>query len=223
MSIISVPQLVIGGRNMADKKEKTEQKVVIGVPVSDTDAMRALTAQAIGGAIIGAGELVIDMILRRSCDIVSNRTWLVNEAIKNGGTHILFVDSDMIFPEDTIKRLLAHKKEIIGVKYKKREFPVKWLFEPLGEESETEIFKVKYTGMGLILIELSVFKSTFKPLGAPSAQHPRGNPWFSFGRNSEGALVMGEDIWFCNVARDAGYDVWVDPTIKVGHIGEYIF
>ena len=76
-------------------------KVVIGVPVSDTDAMRALTAQAIGGCIIGAKGLVIDMILRRSCDIVSNRTWLVNEAIKNGGTHILFVDSDMIFPEDT--------------------------------------------------------------------------------------------------------------------------
>ena len=105
MSIISAFQLVIGRQNMADKKET--EKIVIGVPVSDTDAMRALTAQSIGGCIIGAGGLVIDMILRRSCDIVSNRTWLVNEAIKNGGTHILFVDSDMIFPEDTIKRLLV--------------------------------------------------------------------------------------------------------------------
>lgn len=223
MSIISALQLVNEGQNMADKKnaEENKERVVIGVPVSDTDAMRALTCQSIGGCIIGAGGLVIDMILRRSCDIVSNRTWLVNEAIKNGGTHILFVDSDMIFPDDTIKRLLAHKKEIVGVRYKKREFPVKWLYEPLGEESETEIFKVKYTGMGLMLIDLSIFTSKLRPLGVGA--DGRRTAWFNFGRNSEGALVMGEDVWFANVARDSGYDVWVDGSIKVGHCGEYIF
>ena len=194
-------------------------KVVIGVPVSDTDAMRALTAQAIGGCIIGAKGLVIDMILRRSCDIVSNRTWLVNEAIKNGGTHILFVDSDMIFPEDTIKRLLAHKKEIVGVKYKKREFPVKWLYESLGEESESELFKVKHTGAGLLLIDLAIF--TNPKFGIDI--NGKKTAWFSFGRDSEGSLVMGEDVWFSYVARDAGYDIWVDPSIKIGHIGEYIY
>lgn len=197
-------------------------KVIIGVPVADNDAMRALTAQAIGGAIIGAfkeGVEVVDMVLRRSCDIVSNRTWLVRYALESGATHLLFVDSDMIFPSDTIPKLLAHKKEIVGVKYKKREFPVKWLFEPLEGESETELFKVKHVGTGLLLIDLSIFKE----LGKPKNEGDRPTAWFSFGRDSEGALVMGEDVWFCNVARDAGYDVWVDPTIQIGHIGEYIF
>lgn len=190
--------------------QNDKPKIVIGVPCSDTDAMRALTAQAIGGCIIGAEGLVIDMILRRSCDIVSNRTWLVNEAIKNGGTHILFVDSDMIFPDDTIKRLLAHKKEIVGVKYKKREFPIKWLYETLDGESDKEIFKVKHVGTGLMLIDLSVFPKL------------KGS-WFNFGRDSQGQLALGEDVWFCNTARDAGFDVWVDPTLQIGHVGEYIF
>lgn len=45
--------------------------------------------------------------------------------------------------------------------------------------------------------------------------------WFSFGRNKEGEHVIGEDGWFCFTARQAGYDVWVDPTIKVYHLGEY--
>ncbi len=191
-----------------------QDKIIIGVPVSDTDAMRALTCQSIGGAIIGAGGLVIDMILRRSCDIVSNRTWLVNEAIKNGGTHILFVDSDMIFPDDTIPRLLAHKKEIVGVKYAKREFPIKVLCEPMDKDSETEIFKVRYAGTGLMLIDLSIFTDEKNKLGSP---------WFNFGRDSQGALAMGEDVWFCNTARDAGHDIWVDPTLQIGHIGEFIF
>lgn len=189
---------------------KKEPKVVIGVPVSDTDAMRALTAQAIAGSIITAGGKVIDMVLRRSCDIASNRTFLVNAAINAGATHILFVDSDMIFPHDIIDRLLSHKKEIVGVRYKKREFPVKWLYEAQGEESETELFKANHVGTGLLLIDLSVFKNL------------KGS-WFNFGRDSQGALVLGEDIWFCGTARDAGYDVWVDPAPVIGHIGEYIF
>ena len=193
---------------------KEKVRVIIGVPVADVDAMRALTAQSIGGAIIGANGLVIDMILRRSCDIVSNRTFLVKESIKNGATHLLFVDSDMIFPDDTIPRLLAHKKKIVGVRYKKREFPVEWLYKPVGEESEKDIFTVKHVGTGLMLIDLSIFTDKKKPLGSP---------WFCFGRDSQGALVMGEDVWFCNTAWEAGYDVFVDPTLKIGHLGEYIY
>lgn len=188
----------------------TKPKVIIGVPVSDTDAMRALTAQAIAGAIIKADGLVIDMVLRRSCDIVSNRTWLVNYALENKATHLLFVDADMLFPADVIPRMLAHKKEIVGVEYKKREFPIKWTYKELDARKQDEIYRAQYTGTGLMLIDLSIFA---KMKGA----------WFNFGRDSQGALVLGEDAWFCNTARDAGFDTWIDPTINTGHIGEYVY
>lgn len=187
--------------------------VVIGVPCSDAEAMKALTAQSIGGAIIGAKGLVSDMILRRSCDIVSNRTWLVNQALKAGATHILFVDCDMIFPHDVIPKLLAHRKQIVGVEYNKREFPLKGVQEPLTDlvvADKTALYKAKHAGTGLLLIELSIFEKL-------------KGPWFNFGRDSQGALVLGEDVWFCNTARDAGFDTWIDPAIKVGHMGEYTY
>ncbi len=186
-----------------------QTNVVIAVPCSDAEAMKALTAQAIGGAIIGAKGLVSDMILRRSCDIVSNRTWLVNQAIKAGASHILFVDCDMVFPHDVIPKLLAHKKQIVGVEYNKREFPLKGVQEPLTEASDT-LYKAKHAGTGLLLIDLSIFEKL-------------KGPWFNFGRDSQGALVLGEDVWFCNTARDAGVDTWIDSTIKVGHLGEYMY
>ncbi len=192
-------------------------KVVVAVPSSDASGRNVMTAKAIGSTIIDARDLVVDFIVRRSCDIASNRTWLVNEALEAGGTHILFVDCDMLFPADTIRRLLAHKKEIVGVEYNARKFPLKGVQEPLTERSDTEIYKAKFAGTGLMLINLSIFKDP--KFGIDD----KGNTcqWFSFGRDSQGNLALGEDAWFCFVARDAGYDTWIDPTLKIYHLGEY--
>ena len=198
---------------------KTEPKIFIGVPVSDSGAMNAYTAHSIGAAIISAGGLVTDFILRQSCDIVSNRTYLVNAALKTDATHILFIDCDMTFHHDIIKTLLAHKKEIVGVEYNKRKFPLEKVSEPLAERSETELYKAKFTGMGVMLIDLSIFKDPKFGLDAEGKR----SAWFNFGRDSQGQLVYGEDGWFSNVARDAGYDTWIDPKPRIGHLGLYSF
>src|SRR3990167_4658489 len=215
-----IKKLPLGATSSKAMKDKSKKiKVVIGVPVSDSGGMNALTAQAIGASIISAEGLVIDFIFRQSCDIVSNRTYLVNAAIKAGATHIFFVDCDMLFPHDIIKKLLAHKKEIVGVDYNARTFPLKKVSEPLTERSETELYKAKYAGMGVMLIDLSIFKDPKFGIGVDEKR----SAWFNFGRDSQGALAMGEDAWFSNVARDSGFKTWIDPTIKVGHIGEYCF
>lgn len=140
--------------------------------------------------------------------------WLVKEAKKLGATHLLFVDSDMVFPASTLKTLLSRDKDIIGVEYNKRQFPLQTVtaYMPDVEKSETEPFKVGVAGTGVMLIKLDIF------------DNPKMDKnWFSFGRNAEGKNVIGEDGWFCNTARDAGYDVWVDPSIKVWHAGEYLY
>lgn len=148
----------------------------------------------------------------QSCDIASSRMWLVREAREKGATHLLFVDSDMLFPSDTLDKLLAQEKDIIAVEYNKRKFPLQTVtaYMPDVEKSETEPFRVGVAGTGIMLIKLSIFDDP-----------KMDKNWFSFGRNAEGKNVIGEDGWFCNVARSAGYDIWVDPTIKTLHLGEY--
>jgi hypothetical protein len=48
------------------------------------------------------------------------------------------------------------------------------------------------------------------------------NAVFDFKVTDEG--YIGEDFLFCDRAREAGYEVWVDPTITLGHMGvqEYV-
>jgi GT2 family glycosyltransferase len=57
-------------------------------------------------------------------------------------------------------------------------------------------------GFGCCLIKASVFRNL-----AP--------PWFVYdvGKNK------GEDIYFCEKARDAGYEIWVDPSVRPRHLG----
>lgn len=182
-----------------------------------TDIVRAFTAQSIAGAVIGAGGTVIDCVMRRSCEIASSRTWLVNEALRLGGTHLLFVDADMMFPDDTIPRLLAHEKDIVAADYHKRQFPLTFVGQPLTERAET-LYQAKHAGTGLMLIDLSIFKKEWV-----NPQTGTKVAWFNFGRDSQGQLALGEDAWFCYSARDNGFETWIDPTLQVGHVGEYIY
>lgn len=191
----------------------TQPKIIIALPVTDANSMKATTAHSIGCMIMTTPNLFVDFLLRTGCDIVSSRTWLVNEAIKKGGTHILFVDYDMDFPEDTAKRLLAHEKEIVGVEYNRRKLPLEPVYAPMEEKNDT-LYEAKYAGMGVMLIDLAIFKEVWI--------NPRTGDrtaYFNFGRDSEGALVMGEDVFFSNAARDMGFKTYIDPTVKVKHLG----
>ena len=185
-------------------------RIVIGLPA--TEMMKSKTAHAIGAMMLHSADKIIDFLLIQSCDIASSRTWLAKQAVEKGATHLLFVDSDMLFPSDALEQLLAHDKDIIGVEYHKRKFPLETVtaYMPDVEKSETEPFKVGIAGTGLMLIKTDVFKN------------PKLDPnWFSFGRNAKGENVIGEDGWFSNSVRSIGYDVWVDPVVKVLHLGEY--
>ena len=183
-------------------------KVRIGIGCQDT--VKAKTFASMLGLMLVSGKDISGYFMRQGGDIVSARTYCVREALEKKDTHIFFIDSDMEFPCDTLKRLLAHDKDIITVEYSRRRLPPVSVTTPLEEKSETELYKARVIGAGCLLIKLSVFEKIAKP-------------WFNFGRNSIGEIVMGEDTWFANSARDAGYDVWIDPTIKVGHVGEFVY
>ncbi len=192
--------------------ENNSPKVFIGIGCMDS--VKAKTLASVAGILIKSAGKVTTFSMRQGGDIVSARTWLVREALKHNATHILFVDSDMEFPPDSLEKLLSHEKDVVGVEYFKRKLPLDPVFEPLDQRDPEKLYEAGYAATGLLLIKLSLFTSELRPLN---------EPWFSFGRNKEGELVIGEDVWFCNTVRDAGFKVWIDPTIDVNHIGDFAY
>ena len=71
-------------------------------------------------------------------------------------------------------------------------------------------FTVDYTGFGWVMIRKGVFenKEMKYPWFAPKMQV------FESGAVQD---MCGEDVSFCLDAIEAGYEIWCDPRIRVGH------
>jgi len=128
-----------------------------------------------------------------------NRNMLVKDAIDAGCSHLLFVDTDMLFNYDDINRLIAHDVDIVGARYNKRILPVQSTVPDITEFSE-----VSFVPTGFLLINIDVFKKI-------------GEPYFSFDD------AESEDMYFCQKAIANGYKVYCDPTIEIGHLGTAVF
>src|SRR5512137_1237332 len=71
--------------------------------------------------------------------IAENRNCLAARAVKSGSTHLLFIDDDMVFPEDTAVRLLNYGKDIMGIRYHPRQVDqnhIEGMFKALAKDGE---------------------------------------------------------------------------------------
>jgi GT2 family glycosyltransferase len=135
----------------------------------------------------------------------------VAAAQKIGATHALFLDTDMVFPCDVLKRLLRADKDIIGALYAARRPPFQAIGVPWEGVRETGgLHRMKIMPTGCLMIKMRVFEKLPKP-------------WFN--TRVEGEQIMGEDVHFCERATMAGFEIWQDVALsrEVGHIGEKIF
>jgi GT2 family glycosyltransferase len=142
----------------------------------------------------------------------------------------MFIDSDMVFPPEGIAKLISRGKSVIGADYNYKYSPKrsvtnidpsklqenqmvedpKWpghkFLNP--ENRPQEPFEVRAVGTGFMLIDTSVLKKIPKP-------------WFWFDRKD--GYLLGEDVWFCDRAKEAGFSIWCDPTIPMEHIGTALY
>jgi GT2 family glycosyltransferase len=133
----------------------------------------------------------------------------------------------MTFTPDLLDTFIADDKDVVGAAYHPRSadgeiikyinsgeegdggiIPIK--IEQLDDPKYNTLFEVHANGTGIMLIKTEVFKKI-----------PR--PWFMFEYNQVGQCSLGEDWYFCREAKRAGFKIYTDPRIKVGHLGSIIY
>lgn len=159
-----------------------------------------------------------------------------NECVQRlEGDWILFIDDDMTWQPNAIKTLVETREkfdlDILGGLCFQRGAPYQptmYYADPTGGYlfregwDEDAAIEVDATGMAFVIIHARVFDAILRQRtgeGFPSFQERQFMPPPPFFR-WEGEL--GEDFLFCKEAKEAGCRVFVDTSVKIGHIGEHV-
>lgn len=122
-----------------------------------------------------------------------NSVW---DIMKERNDDLLFIDSDMSFTPEDVKKIQKHldNKDIVSGKYT---LSIPW-------DYPDKLSEVDVCGAGFLGISQRVIHSLDRP--------------FTRFINQNSGKMCGEDMAFCIKAKDAGFKIWCDPEIKLGHI-----
>jgi hypothetical protein len=153
--------------------------------------------------------------------IADQRVDLAKAAVKQGADWILWLDTDMRFPVDTLERLVSHNRPIVGCNYSMRTFPPEPTASNFHEGTWTKVYtkpdstgleQVDLIGFGVTLVSTDVFKKL-------------EDPWFHLGYSSVNQKFIGEDTYFCIKAAGEKVPVFIDHDLskEIRHIGSFEF
>ena len=154
--------------------------------------------------------------------VYTARNELARGAIKMGADFVLWLDSDMVFEPDTLKRLLKDYEEkkgdiITGVYYRRVPPFTPVLYDEFNVTDEAvtwketrdvkdDFFEVEGCGFGCVLMPTETLFDVYEKYGQPF----------------DPISGSGEDLSFCWRARQLGYKIVCDPSIQPGHVGHQI-
>ena len=137
--------------------------------------------------------------------------------------YMMWIDSDIRFNNEMFQKLVDMDEDIASGWYSQTGgtspvvekmddefFKQNGSYQFLTAEELTgrsETCKVDYIGFGWVLIKQGVFEKLEYPWFAPKL--------INIGEDLQ--EVCSEDVAFCRDAKDAGFDIWLDPTCRVGH------
>ena len=149
---------------------------------------------------------------------------MVKKFLNTKSSHLLMLDDDIIPDDNLLKRFVAYDKDVIGgsvliwrkewegpmtcAAIKNLKNPTEYTFIDTVKGNNDGLREVDFVGLGCILIKRKVLEK-MEP------------PWFKQVFDDDGKkLVKGIDLYFCERAKDMGFEIYADRTKVIGQIVE---
>lgn len=184
------------------------KRLLIAIPTTDfmhadfVNSLIKLTAHLQRDGIAYHVELVAGTLVYLA------RNKLACKAINEHYSHVLWLDSDMVFNETIVEDLAFCEKEFVcGVFHSRRPPYNSCIFKSIKPAERVkdfglEAFRVAGCGMACVLVSTDVLSNVQK----------------HFGNCFTPTDDYGEDLAFCWRAISMGAEIWCEPTARVGHI-----
>ena len=139
------------------------------------------------------------------------RNRIAHRAIDGGYTHVLWLDSDMVFGENILDDLLFCGKDVVCGAFVSRRRPYgPCVYTSIDDPANmvkvdvfgVEPFAVAGCGFATVLTSVDALKDVLD----------------KFGTCFRPTDKYAEDLAFCDRLRAVGREIWCDPTVRPGHI-----
>lgn len=197
----------------------TAKNILIGIPCSrssgDDVRMRSmLSVSNMVCSMLGRTDLKIYTECFYTYNVAQTRNMMMDYAIKYGYDYVLTIDGDMVIPPDTLSKLYSHNVDVVGGLYRQRsgDIPEFYISGKRGTKDiayEPRLLEVDGIGMGCALIKTSVAKAV-------------GYPYFVYEDTQAYGKTLSEDYNFCYKAKGKGFGIYLDTSIRCGHLSEQI-
>jgi GT2 family glycosyltransferase len=193
---------------------ETKPYIIIGMPLAP-DRKVDIGAGLFCGAFANCKNA--EFIGKGAHETAYGRNLIIFDALKKPqATHIFFLDADTVPPDNAIARLLALNCDIATGLYRipygnklcwsasiepdEKGESYSWL--DLDKLPDKPFVTLTAAG-GCLLVKMEVFRKI-------------GWPWFEYVYKPDGER-LGEDVYFANKCRKAGYEIWANPVIQCRH------
>lgn len=196
--------------------------VMIACPAMEMVNAEFAQHLAMAAANMVANGIKINCAFNIGSVITIARRNLADIFMKSDFDYIWWVDSDMKFPIDAPIKLLKRNVPIVGVNYRRRRFPNPNFTGMKGtpgsfvefqtRDDSPAMEQIDVLPHGCVLVHRSVYEKI-------------QGPYYLQEFVPELNLEIGEDIFFCQQVKKAGFDIWCDQELsrEVAHIGIFHF
>ena len=187
-------------------------KLLIAIPTMDTVPVEFMKSLIRLTQKLSADGVDYTVAIESGTLVYMARDRLAGRAVNHHFTHVLWLDSDMVFEPELLEDLQFCGKDFVtGIAHGRRKPFVSCLFKNIDlnhleiwklEDYPTEAFEVAGCGMACCLMSTEIIKQVMIANGTAFNPMPQ----------------YGEDISFCKRARALGFRIWAEPTVRLGHI-----
>lgn len=213
-----------------------ELSVCIGFPTGAYIPWQTALSLAATTRLCAQQGISIDVAVIAGAAIVTDaRSQVADVFLKGKQSRLFWIDSDITWrAEDFIRMLvMTAEMDVVCAAYPRKRPDLGLTIQhsyPTINAFETNRFgcvKIDGTGLGFTVMTRAVIEKLAaraprifdEAYGAEIAEVFRTDTVSTPGRPK---TRRGEDIAFFSDVRAAGYSIWLDPTVKLGHVGSHV-
>lgn len=230
-----------------DSRFDSAPKPPLSAPIPSrhpNDPRRCVVLVPYGGPILPGCEAGLRELERRGyvvrriggyAAIDQGRNAMASGALIDGFEETMWIDSDIFFDADAVDQLRAHQLPIVcGVYSQKGKKAIACHIMPgtpkLEFGRDGGLIELMYAATGFLLVRREVYLTIQERLNLPLCNQRFTRevpmiPWFQpmTVQIEGGHWYLAEDYSFCQRARDCGYKIMADTSLRLWHVGTYQF